>query len=585
MPILALPIFFSIHLIMKAIQFIIMFLFLGNLASAQITFTDISETAGIGEMGPNYGVAFGDFDKDGWEDIYVTRRPTANRLYRNLGNNNFEDVAEQAGVDFEGDSKVAIWGDINNDGWLDLFLGNKEEPDMLYLNNQDGTFTDIAGSAGLLGQGKVKAALFGDVDNDGLLDIYVAREFAQNTLYKNIDGTSFEDVILESGALDDQTLAMGAIFFDYDNDNDLDLYLTHDAFYQNLLYQNDGTGKFTDVSVTSGTDYEGFGMGVDFADVNNDGWLDFYITNLYDNTLYINNQDGTFTNIIENSGANDQGMGWGTAFFDLNNDGWKDIYVANNPPFDNICFLNNQDMTYHTVSFGNPLGSHANSYGMACSDINNDGWEDLFIANLNDTIGNQLLLNECHLDNENVNWLKVKTIGVQSNYCGIGARVEVYANGNKWIDEVTAGMGYAAQSSLILHFGIGELASIDKVVVRWPSGILTEIENPAINQLLEVIEDETSALTELPSNIGQIEVFPNPSTDYFNFRIELKKSTKLHLLIYDNQGREIGRVLNNERLKMGKHTLSWDSSNRQSGIYFYRLIQDDLVHSGKLIKH
>lgn len=539
---------------------------------AQNSFEDISSTAGIDTKGANYGVAFGDFNNDGWEDIYVSRRNEANHLYRNLGDGTFEEIALQAGVAYEGDSRVAIWGDINNDGWLDLYVGNKETGDLLYLNNQNESFTNISVEAGLSQTGSAKAAAFADVDNDGLIDIYIAREYVQNTLYKNIDGTSFLDRIYPSGALDDQTLSMGLIFFDYDNDRDLDLYLTHDAYHQNLLYQNDGNGVFTDVSVISRTDYRGFGMGVDFADINNDGWLDFYITNLYDNTLYLNNQNGTFSNIITSSGANDLGMGWGTAFLDINNDGWEDIYVANNPPYPNICFQNNQDNTFQTISTNNPLGSSANSYGMACADINNDGWEDIFLANLNDTIGNQLLLNQGPTQTNN-NWIKIKTVGSSSNRSGIGARVEIHAGNQIWIDEVSGGMGYSAQNSLLLTFGLGTTAVIDRIRIYWPSGVLTEQENIAVNQFLTIYEEEVISSTISPLPLETIQSHPNPFTSQVNIRFEITASQHGILEIISPLGKPVAR-LHQGTLPVGTHHFTWNSLTAPKGLYLIRLQLD-----------
>ncbi|MCB0852426.1 MAG: VCBS repeat-containing protein, partial [Bacteroidetes bacterium] len=172
------------------------FIFSFTFTYSQIHFEDISEASGIGEKGPNYGVAFGDYNNDGREDIYVTRIGQSNRLYQNQGNKTFIEVAAQAGVAHEGRTRMAVWGDINNDGWLDLFLANsKGQRDVLYLNHGDGTFEDLSASARMVSGGDGLAAMMGDIDNDGFLDIYVARLGAENSLYRNQGNHTFVDII------------------------------------------------------------------------------------------------------------------------------------------------------------------------------------------------------------------------------------------------------------------------------------------------------------------------------------------------------------------------------------------------------
>ena len=203
-----------------------------------------------------------------------------NRLYKNQGDGTFVDVAGDIGLDYAGETHTSVWADIDNDGFLDVFLGNNNaEPDKLYRNRGDGTFEDISESARISLPGDIMAINWADVDQDGFVDLYISRIIEQNTLFRNKGDLTFEDITEESGTTD-LLVAMGAIFFDYDNDRDQDLYLVHDGYGPNILYENDGTGSFTNVALRKGIDLAAFGMGVDVGDLNRDGWFDIHITNL-----------------------------------------------------------------------------------------------------------------------------------------------------------------------------------------------------------------------------------------------------------------------------------------------------------------
>ncbi|RMD73627.1 MAG: VCBS repeat-containing protein, partial [Bacteroidetes bacterium] len=360
---------------MKQIALLLPFALGWSLACAQPAFVDLATQAGIAATGQNYGIAIADYDGDGYDDLYVTRRDGPNLLYHNLGNLQFEEVAGVAGVANAGVSSCAVWGDFDNDGWPDLLVTDRDADNVLYHNNGDGTFTDITAQAGVAEGSKVRAALTADVNGDGWLDIYLARLGLENKLYLNNGDGTFTDYTAASGALDDQ-ISMGAVFFDYDNDGDPDLYLTHDAHQPYILYQNDGTGHFTDVSAAAGVNYAGQGMGVCTGDINHDGWLDIYITNLSFNTLYLNNGDGTFTDISDAAGVTDPGMGWGCTFLDCDNDTWPDIYMANDSyfsPLPNVLYRNRGDLTFENISEGTPLASMFAGYAVAVADFDHNG--------------------------------------------------------------------------------------------------------------------------------------------------------------------------------------------------------------------
>lgn len=552
-------------------------------AAGQAFFLDISAHAGINNPGKNYGVAFADFDNDGLEDIYVSRHSQPNLLYRALGNGQFADVAAQAGVAHLGTTTMSVWGDIDNDGDLDLYLGNRDEPNILYRNNGDGTFTDISASAGVNSGHRTRAVLFGDVDMDGFIDLYVANISATNYLYRNNGDNTFTNIVEEAGA-QDYGVAMGSLFFDYDNDDDLDLYLTHDANQPNILYQNDGTGHFTDVSAAANANFAGQGMGVDFGDLNNDGHLDLYITNLYPNALLLNNGNGTFTDITAMAGVGDPGMGWGAVWLDYDNDGWQDIYMANDSYFSpdpNILYRNRGNLTFEEVSQNSPLASMYGGYGAGCADLNTDGRPDIFLANSGND-GNQLFLNQTNNSNK---WARIKLTGTSGNRSAIGARVRVEAGGKSQIDEVCAGSGYATQNSFTLHFGLGQAEIISLVEIRWPGGLVEAFHNLEPNRTYRITEGEGVVVNQhSPEAAGRagLRLYPSPFRDRLNIQVEMEEGGQMALSITDVNGREAARLARGY-FPAGTHSFEWAPGAAPAGLYLARLLSPAGAQAARVV--
>ncbi|MEZ4773054.1 MAG: FG-GAP-like repeat-containing protein [Bacteroidia bacterium] len=548
--------------------------------SAQNQFSDVSAAAGLDGKGSSYGVAIADYDKDGFEDIFVVRTYDENLLYRNMGDGTFVEVAREAGLNFAGESRVAAWGDFDNDGWLDLFVGNnKGTRDKMYINQKDGTFLDISASARTLlsATGNAMAVLLADIDGDSFLDIYVARMNDQNTLYRNRGDLTLENITISSGATDTQ-LAMGGIFFDYDNDHDQDLYLVHDNYQANILYRNNGDLTFTNVAQTAKVDVKAFGMGVDVGDVNNDGWPDLYITNLYNNVLLLNKGDGTFQDITRTAGTGDYGMGWGTFFFDADNDGWQDIYVANTPSFPNVFYHNQQDNTFLNVGKETVLASNASSYGAVPLDYDNDGRVDIFITNGNGAAGNQLFHNENVNPN---NWVKFRLEGTKSNAAAIGARVEVFAGEKRWVDELNSGSGYVSQNSHILHFGTGSASSIDSVVVFWPGKERQVYKNLAVNRLHILTEGKTIN-EEIPLEKGLLCV-PNPFSSEINLYYHLSSPQSVKITVSDHLGRLVATWEEPEK-QPGLYSVLWNAENQPQGMYICTFFSREGIKQSKINK-
>ena len=487
------------------------------------TFADISRAAGVDHPGKSRGVAIADYDGDGREDMYVSVWEGPNRLYRNVDGLRFEERGGVAGVAHTGNTWASAWGDFDNDGYPDLYVSNHEAPDILYHNNGDGTFTDITRPARIGNIGKPYSVNVVDYDRDGRLDIYVANFRSQNALFRNNGDLTFSNYIFPSGALDDQTNAMGALFIDPDLDGDQDLYLIHDG-QEYIYYENTGKGSFVDRSRASGLAYKGFGMGVDAGDVNRDGYPDIYVSNLYENNLFLNLGDGTFTDIATAAGVDDYGMGWGVSFLDYDNDGWVDFYLANDSwfsPYPNVLYRNKGDLRFEKVDTLGAVSGRQGSYGTARVDINGDGFPDLAVANSGTGDYFQLLLNS-RTDNH---WIGFRLRGVQSNRMAIGTRLRGKDEQGQWHwAEVLGGSGFASQASLLQNWGLGQATHLDSLWIYWPSGqeqILTDLSADSYYSITEgeaaipdaVVSVSTKRLVA-PTEPPVLRIFPNPATDH-----------------------------------------------------------------------
>jgi len=499
------------------------------------------------------GIAFFDYDQDGWLDIFQVsgtklegfpngKAPTCH-LYKNRRDGTFTDVTGQAGLARTGWGQGVCVGDYDNDGWDDLFVTYWGQ-NALYHNNGDGTFTDVTAQAGLLQKGpRAKwntGCCFVDYDRDGHLDLFVANyvDFdesqtptpgsgrycqwkgipvmcgprglpsAPNFLYHNNGDGTFTDVSEKSGIRDAHGFyAFTALTGDFDNDGWPDIYVACDST-PSILYHNNHDGTFTDIAVHAGCAYnddgqEQAGMGASAGDYNCDGWLDIFKSNFSDDTstLYRNNGDGTFSDgtFGAGMGLNTRYLGWGCGFVDLDNDGWLDIFLANGHVYPELekagldtpfkepktLYRNLRNGRFEDVSkrAGPGVELALSSRGVAFGDFDNDGDLDIVINNMNDKP--TLLRN----DSENKNrWLKVKTVGTRSNRSGVGTRVRVVAGQHTQIDEVRSGGSYISQNDLRLHFGLGPASKADLVEVRWPSGQVDVLKDIGSNQVIWIKE-------------------------------------------------------------------------------------------------
>ena len=538
----------------------LVFLFFIHIAftNAAIQFVDVTDAAGIdfvhvdGRSGQKYyveslgsGAAFFDYDDDGYPDLYfvngaplpgykATGTPI-NRLYRNNGDGTFTDATEKAGVGDTGYGHGCAVGDYNDDGYLDLYVTNYG-PNVLYRNNGDQTFTVVTTEAGVSDPKWSSSCAFADYDRDGDLDLYVVnyielsiennpwcgpkekgiRAYCEpnnfpglpDTLYRNNGDGSFTDVSRQAGIYNPTGKGLGVVWGDYDNDGHPDIYIANDST-ENFFYWNKGDGTFEEVGFMLGiamseTGVEENGMGTAFGDLDNDGWLDLIVTNYQDqaNTLYHNDRNGFFTDV---STASKTGavsfpyLGWATEFIDYDNDGWQDLFVANGHVHDNLeeigeagtygqrnlLFRNNCDSTFTEISNQLGAGMHLEdvSRGGAFADFDLDGDIDILVTNSNSPP--RLLRNEG--GNKN-NWLAVKLNGTTGSRDAIGARVTVRAEGVSQTKEVQSGTGYLSQNELKLYFGLGDSTTIELIEIRWPGGGKQQVKNIAANQSIVITE-------------------------------------------------------------------------------------------------
>jgi hypothetical protein len=503
------------------------------------------------------GVAVFDYNNDGLLDIFFTNgaeipsleksNPSFyNRLFRNNGDGTFTDVTQKAGLAGVGYSMGVAAGDYDNDGFVDLYVTGFNR-NQLFHNNGDGTFTDRtekAGVSGLLKRGKPWSVAAGwiDYNNDGLLDLFVVNYLdyslstahscktgnivdycspneyrgTPNILYRNNGDGTFTDVSQKSHISQYLGKGMGVAFADYDGDGFTDIFVSNDSIPSFLLHNN-GDGTFTDVALLAGVAYNEngkavAGMGTDFRDIDNDGLPDIFLTAMYGDTfpLYRNQGKGQFEDVAETTGIaamTTPFTAWGTGIFDFDNDGNKDIFAAGSAildnsmevnhkpyPLPNFLYRNLGNMRFRDVSggAGTDFSVPAAHRGAAFGDLNNDGKIDVVVTVLNGEP--QLLMNRSQNHNH---WIILKLVGVADNRDGLGTRVKITSANGVQYNQATTAVGYNSSSDKRVYFGLHNAAVVDQIELLWPTGVKQVLHHVMADQILTIVQSSSSKKSDL----------------------------------------------------------------------------------------
>jgi len=451
-------------------------------------------------------------------------------------------------------------GDMDDDGFTDLILGNSNRVSILWADSSDGInitgFTEDDSDSTYIFSQRSNVV---DIDNDGDLDAFVCHDVDESHPYRN-DGS--RNLTLDQSLIQTIDIAgnYASLWVDYDNDGDTDMYLTKcrqgsspgDASRDNAMYRNNGDGTYTEVAGSIGMKDNAQSWATVFEDFDNDGDFDaFTVNHDFQNRFMQNDGNGNFTDIIATTGINANDLGaWENQGADFNNDGWVDILSE----LSRELYLNNGDGTF--------TGYDLNFDEGGIGDFNNDGFLDVVRS------GN-LWLNE---GNEN-NWVKINLIGIESNNSGIGARIEIYGDWGIQIREIRSGQGFSHMSSLTGHFGLGTSETIDSIVIRWPSGTVDEHLDVDINTTQLYTEGEVLAVDDFASN--QITVFPNPTSERLSFSYNGLSETPVKIVDIN------GRVVLNTIIDSGNGI---NVSSIKTGIYFVQLELENKSVSYKFIK-
>jgi len=525
---------------------------------------------------------------------------TWSRLLRNNRQNGFEDVTVESKLLFQnetlrdgwmGDRMGASWGDYDNDGYPDLFLSN-DGGDELWHNEGNGRFKNVTQSSGVEGCLDCYSSngLWWDYDLDGDLDLYVSDWLKTNRLHRNDGNGIFIDVSEFSG-LDDEGKTWTSIPIDVNMDTYPDLYVVND-FGESRLFINQGNDRFSDSTRYYQLENLGDGMGIDVCDYDSDGNFDIYVTNIYDhlpNPFFVGSEEGIFTNRASELGIENTGWGWGARFFDADNDLDEDLYVVNgmkviNGRGDRNVFFENEDGIFNNISQSLGVNSISIGRGLEVFDCDNDGDMDMLVGN-RETNLTLYKNNTMQTDELNKNWIQIELEGTESNRNAFGSIVEINLQGKHYYRHYS-GANLFGQSIKPIHFGLAHHEFIDEISVTWPSGKKEYFPTLSANQEVKLTEGDTEVYSSnvvlgINESDALINIYPNPFDKQIILRFPENTFGQVNFRLISTSG----QVVYHEFLqKPYSAMLDFSNTKLRSGLYYYQLEIGEYTSTGKLLK-
>lgn len=568
------------------------------LFSQQSLFVEVSANLGIQHSYQHSklwggGVSFFDYNMDGRADLTFSNGIGQQlRIFENNDSGVFLEMTTQMSLTVQVETKSVLWADYDNDGDQDLLVTGYYEITRLFRQDGPMVFTDMTGISGItIDSLQMAPGCWFDYDNDGWLDLYVCNRniLEPNRLYKNNAGQNFVDVTHVAGVGDTAKAPLAVAALDYDNDGFQDIYIANDRGAGNTLYRNLGNGKFADVSAAANADLKFDAMGVAIGDYDNDGWFDIYVSNgPAGNGLLHNNGDGTFSDLAAPLGLLVNKICWGVNFFDYDNDSDLDLLACvsgGSSDISNVLFENSGNGTFLTPQLTGFENYQRPSFSQAIGDFDNDGYPDIVVLN------EDSLSTIWHNRGGSNNWLKVELIGTISNRDGVGSIVEIWRSGQKMVRSKHCGISYLGQDDRIISIGVGNDTKVDSIIIRWPSGIVDIARNEGVNKVVSFVEGQAVLAVRSPFVVsGGFNLtgnFPNPFNPQTSIKFTVTRPGIGSLAVFDLHGRSV-YTSHEAFYAAGAHQIIWDGTNSagnpvSSGAYYYQLSIEGFSQPGKML--
>ncbi len=579
------------YIVLSISMFILYFISGSEKLFSQPAFTRVTDPGNpaVTDAFESTGASWVDINNDGYLDLFVSNGNLTsqnNSLYLNNRSGGYVKIFTGPVVNDGGSSIGGTWADYNNDGNLDLFVSNRNNfGNFLYLGTGDTTFTKITVGSVVTDLFNSNSSHWVDINKDGYIDLHVINFQQNDVLYMNNGISSFTFTKIDTSAflLDGgSTFSIVGGWGDYNNDRQTDLFIGNGGAQNDFLFTNNGNQTLSKTTFNDARNT----LGCSWGDFDNDGDLDLFTSGFLNNKsrLYINGGSPSYilnpidTGIVSNDPANSIGSSWG----DFDNDGDLDLFVSNDGQ-KNFLYINTGAPNYGFIKItsGSIVNDVGNSFGCVTGDYDNDGQLDVYVANrLNQP-------NFLYRNNGNSNkWITIKCAGVTSNWASIGTKVRVKAGGVWQMQEVVAQSGYNSQN-LWLHFGLGSSAVIDSIKVEWINGLTHYFTGQGVNRNITISESGTiiginPINNQLPKGYELFQNYPNPFNPTTNIKFTIPKASLVKLVIFDIMGKAVSTIINKE-LQAGSYNTDVDASGLSSGVYFYKLTVGDFSDTKKMI--